>query len=100
KMLLLFNLNETLMMMDKGITIRDERLIDLGTLINKSYQYFLENKQMIEIMNNNIDKIKTIYDMAIISKSPIEYIKSPNNWIYRTCRMCVNDIINDIDCDD
>lgn len=82
KMLLLCNINDTIHMMDQGLTIGD-RLVDFGILINRSWKLFLQDNIRLELINTFIAKIKIIY------------ASNPTNmsWIYRTSRMCVDDVI-------
>ncbi len=82
-MLLLSNLNETLEMINKGLRVNGVRLMELGELINRSWDKFLGDEKMITIMNNFMNNIKQAY--------------ATNNkkWIYKTCRMSVNDIIQE-----
>lgn len=84
KMLLLSNVTETLEMMDKGLTLNGPRLLELGDLINGSWKRFQEDEIRLETMNNFIANIK----LAFASNH------KDLSWMYRTCRMCVNDLIH------
>jgi hypothetical protein len=79
KLILLTNLNALLQLIDKGMVIESERLLEAGELINSSFLIFVNNKNNINIMNQLIGKC----NMSREANSP---------WIYRTCRMSANDI--------
>jgi hypothetical protein len=82
KMLLLSNIKDTIHMMDQGLTIGN-RLIDFGELINKSWTHLVQDEIRLKLINTFIEKVKTTYEL-----DPADV-----RWIYRTCRMCVNDMI-------
>jgi hypothetical protein len=83
KMLLLFNLDNLLNLIDNnGIEIKDEKVLGYGDLINDSWDKFIISKNMIKIINKYMIDIIDAFDK-----------KNPNR-IYKTCRMCVNDLIS------
>jgi hypothetical protein len=79
KMCLLSNINDILNMMNNGLTINNQRLIEFGNIINLSWQK-LSNKEIINHF------IKLINDKFKDSDKKL-------NWIYKTCRMCVDDVL-------
>lgn len=86
KMLLLSNITDTLQMMDRGLTLDDQRLIEFGELINRSWKYLLQDEIRLELINTFIEKIKSAY----VSQS------TDTSWIYKTCRMSVDDMIQNV----
>jgi hypothetical protein len=81
KLILLCNTNEFLNIMNESIMIANDRLIDFGNLINKSWVNFLKNKHNINIINTFIKQIKNAFE------------NDDDRWIFNTCRMSVNDIV-------
>ena len=83
KMILLFNINDFIKMMNRGLNIHNKRLLEFGSLINKSWKQFINKNDILNLINKFINLIKS------------EYNKNENDirWIYKTSRMSVNDII-------
>jgi hypothetical protein len=81
KMLLLSNLDDTIALINENLIIQDKKILEFGDLINQSWKKFLSDPKMINTMNELIEDVKNAF--------------SSNNkkWIYKTCRMSVNDII-------
>jgi len=82
KMLLLSNLDNLLNLIDnKGIEIKEQKILEYRNLINDSWDKFIISKNMIKIMDK--------YMIDIINA----FNTKNKDWIYKTCRMCVNDTI-------
>ena len=83
KMILLLNINNLLNMINNNLSINNSRLIEFGDLINKSWEQMTENKIISDVINFFIKLIN------------ISYVNSDKklDWIYKTCRMSVDDLI-------
>lgn len=80
KMLLLSNLDNLLDLIDnKGIEIKEQKILEYRDLINDSWDKFIISKNMIKIINEYMADIIDAFD------------NKKTDWIYKTCRMCVND---------
>jgi hypothetical protein len=79
KLLLLFNLDVFLTMMSESMLVSNERLLELGDVINDSWTKFINDEYNIKIINRFIIDIH------------IAFQNKNSEWIYHTCRMSVND---------
>ncbi len=79
KMILLLNLQDLVEFLDNGMIVKDERLIDLGNLINRSMDNFNNNENNVSIINNYINMFNNSNDTF-------------DKWIYNTFRMSAHDI--------
>jgi hypothetical protein len=84
KMILLFNINDLIKMMNVNLNIKNKRLIEFGSLINKSWNKFINKNDILDLINKFIMLIKSKFTE---NNNDIE-------WVYKTCRMSVNDIIS------
>lgn len=84
KMVLLLNINDVLDMMDNALNINNVRIVDYGNLINKSWNSMIKNKSVVYLVNFFINLIN--YKYANTNKEL--------DWIYKTCRMSVDDILS------
>jgi len=81
KLLLLYNIYELLDFINDSMVVSNERLLQLGNLINSSWIKFLKDDHNIRIIDNFISQNKEAFNT------------DDNRWIFRTCRMCVNDSV-------
>jgi hypothetical protein len=79
KLLLLYNINSLLELMDNSIFISSKRLLLFGKLINDSWMKFLNDNHNIELINKFIKYNKNNYD------------NKKNEWISKTSRMVIYD---------
>lgn len=81
KLILLCNIDALLDVMNESMIVSNERLLAFGNLINSSWNDFLTDTNNIYIINTFIQQITHAYE------------KGDDRWIFKTCRMSVNDII-------
>jgi len=81
KLLLLYNIDELLDFINESMMVSNDRLLQLGNLINSSWIKFLKDDYDIRIIDNFISHNKEAFNT------------DDNRWIFRTCRMCVNDSV-------
>lgn len=81
KLILLCNTDSLLNTLNESMIMSNERLILFGELINDSWNNFVKNTHNLQIINNFIKQIKKAYE------------KEDDKWIFKTCRMSVNDTI-------
>lgn len=85
KLMLLLNINDLLKFMDENVIIHNNRLIDFGHLVNKSYTKFIEDYMNITVIDILIDQFRKIF----MDTSH----KHRHQWIIKTCRMSANDFL-------
>lgn len=81
KLILLCNTDNLLNILNEFMVMSNERLISFGELINESWDTFLKNTHNIQIIDNFIKQINEAYE------------KEDDRWIFKTCRMSVNDTV-------
>jgi len=64
---------------------------DFINLINISWKSFIKNKTNINIINNFMKNIKKVYTEYITSNN--DNMNQNLDWIYKTCRMSVYDLV-------
>lgn len=83
KLILLCDLDDLLAIMNDSIPLSEKRLILFGELINKAWDNFISNTHNVGMIDRFIRQCQEAFE------------KNDDRWIFRTCRMSVNDINDD-----